>query len=517
MKYLDEQITITISGLLYIGGTFRYDVIHNSETIFTGNIYLEPGSTSATFDITDIVRNYKDNGSLLQVPFLTYNFVDGSEPCKPIDSFRVFLYVDSSTIKTTDDIYVAMMYRYPHIMNQMKIPVQEPTVSTTDKFALMLQGGGETFSGIPLKYQSKLLPHYPYVPSNNYGAIFLFQTSNNSTVSYPPISMVGPISGSGYFEYNTMWVGQRYSLYDLFVNVLEPSSVFVDLNNSSVTGNAIRVNNGVMNVWTNNEEVETLYRMGVYYGDGTAAGLYERYFSGSVRISNQTIKIPIKITTTSMVNRLKTYGLRIWFNRSYRDEGYISLPLTNIDGNVNNWVGRTLIFKFNWAYDDRFEKWSVKYESVWIDVMDENGKEDESILYVDNLPIAKVDLCPAKFYLMWQDRGGSYQSQPFDKASTYSEDFTRNQLQNYKGETRDYNVIIKPKWKVSSNWIPEEEYPYYESIFVSPKLLLYDVEEDHSYFVTIKGNYTEKHFKNQRRFINLELDLEENKSQNILY
>lgn len=146
-----------------------------------------------------------------------------------------------------------------------------------------------------------------------------------------------------------------------------------------------------------------------------------------------------------------------------------------------------------------------------------NPQSDYSIWFMNN-EIAKIDICPAKYYLMWQDRAGSFQSQPFDKISTYSESFNREYITNYKDVKRVTTITNFPKIKIQTGYIDEKIYPYYESIFTSPYLLLYDTKEDKSYLVNITGDYTEKTFKNQnRQMFNIQLDLEFAKNQNIIY
>lgn len=132
--------------------------------------------------------------------------------------------------------------------------------------------------------------------------------------------------------------------------------------------------------------------------------------------------------------------------------------------------------------------------------------------------VAKIDTCPSQYYLMWQDRAGSFQSQPFDKVSTYSESFNREYITNYKGVKRPTTITTNPKIRVQTGYIDEKLYPYYESIFTSPYLLLYDTKEDKSYLVNVTGDYTEKTFKNQsRQMFNIQLDLEFAKNQNMVY
>jgi hypothetical protein len=132
--------------------------------------------------------------------------------------------------------------------------------------------------------------------------------------------------------------------------------------------------------------------------------------------------------------------------------------------------------------------------------------------------IAIIDECPARYYLMWQDRAGSYQSQPFDKINTFSESFNREFITNHRGNKLLNFINVSPKIKIQSGYLSDEIYPYYESIFTSPFLMLYDTKEDKSYLVNITGDYTEKTFKNQgRQMFNLQLELEFTKQQNIIY
>ena len=131
--------------------------------------------------------------------------------------------------------------------------------------------------------------------------------------------------------------------------------------------------------------------------------------------------------------------------------------------------------------------------------------------------IGYLDGCPKRYYLMWQDRFGGYQSQAFGGAAVYSETYSVTETQNYKNERKKSFIQVQPKWKLTSGWISEELYPYYESIMVSPIVLLYDTQEDVSYPVIVNGNYTEKTYKNVKKMLNLSLDLEAISKQNIMY
>ncbi len=131
--------------------------------------------------------------------------------------------------------------------------------------------------------------------------------------------------------------------------------------------------------------------------------------------------------------------------------------------------------------------------------------------------VATFERCYSRYYLFWQDRFGSFQSQPFSEFADYSEDIKVDEVQNYMNIRRRASVIVQPKWKITSGWIKESLYPYYESLYVSPILKLLDTKYNIVYDVIFNGNYVEKNYHNQKKLINITLDLEQTNTQNILY
>lgn len=110
--------------------------------------------------------------------------------------------------------------------------------------------------------------------------------------------------------------------------------------------------------------------------------------------------------------------------------------------------------------------------------------------------IAEIKDC-IKYYLMWQDRAGGFQCQPFEKTETYSEDFSRVQWETYNNAKRLASVEVQPQWKLNTGFIDDKYYPYYESIFVSPYIELWDVEKGTKKRVYVDDSkYIEKTFKN---------------------
>lgn len=149
--------------------------------------------------------------------------------------------------------------------------------------------------------------------------------------------------------------------------------------------------------------------------------------------------------------------------------------------------------------------------------LDEDVKVEKCIDGEYDKKIAVLDYCYKRYYLLWQDRYGGYQSQAFNNDSTFTEEFDVTETQNYKNERTKSFIQVQPKWSINSGWISEDVYPYYESIYVSPLLVLYDAYEDAVYEVMVNSSYKEKTYKNEKKMINLSLELEAVSKQNIIY
>lgn len=131
--------------------------------------------------------------------------------------------------------------------------------------------------------------------------------------------------------------------------------------------------------------------------------------------------------------------------------------------------------------------------------------------------IAIFDYCYKRYYLQWRDRFGSYQCQPMYEVGTYSEDIQTDEIVTYQDKRKPYNKQVQPKWKLNTGWIKDRYVPYYESIFVSPILIIYDTLTDKQYEVILKDNYTEKNYRNQKSLVNFEFEFEGVEKQNIIY
>lgn len=131
---------------------------------------------------------------------------------------------------------------------------------------------------------------------------------------------------------------------------------------------------------------------------------------------------------------------------------------------------------------------------------------------------AQIDMCPTQYYVQWIDRYGTYQCQPFSKISTFSNDYSTTHMISYDKVKKPIFKTVNSTWNLNSEFIPEDKLPYYESLFVSDKVILYDAKNDMSYNVVLTDTkFVEKTFANQqRRMFNLQITLEKANEQYIL-
>lgn len=150
-------------------------------------------------------------------------------------------------------------------------------------------------------------------------------------------------------------------------------------------------------------------------------------------------------------------------------------------------------------------------------VIDTN-KDKASIGPDQNHIFAQFDMCPSQYYVQWIDRYGTYQCQPFSKISTFSNDYSTTLMISYDKVKKPIFKTVNSTWNLNSEYIPEDKLPYYESLFVSDKVILYDAKNDASYNVVLTDTkFVEKTFANQqRRMFNLQITLEKANEQYIL-
>lgn len=572
MKYLDENIEITISGIVVpAAGTYSYQVYQgNNEVIFHGNTFLNAGDTTKTFDITDVIANLKWKGSLVKpLPH------SRTEKVNVINQYKVVLTIGSTTYDSSY-LDVALIYRYPNRKRALEADILGANNISSQIFKNCLQGSK---NGV-----CALLPHIPYKMTGEYafGAVAEYASTNNFNDSiefdyefegqlYNTSAITATWSGAttqnirslnvfyGYsnesekltrsINVDVQGFGRpstHYSPSDVYISTSRmiemPTAIYVctGTNGQSQLGRYPFVDGKVHVVL---DAVPSNARFFIKHNSSDASSDYIRF--GSVIWNN--ITYPIHIEFDAEIKGVDVVIKNVQFSkgRAYQNETYLNVKTTKyltsvvaeaIQEGVTSGECKTFLMTMGYTMMetvDIIEKLR-QFQSVTIFVGTSSEAssvysnasgyfdaytDDGTGPYDDPQHVAIVDIgCLPKYYLLWQDRYGGYQSQSFDKTETFSIDYTYDEMKDYQNRRRNITVKVQPSWKIQTGWIDEEYYPYYESIFSSPYVLLYDTEEDVSYnVIATEKKYTEKTWKNQHKFFNLQLNLEENKIQNIIY
>lgn len=221
--------------------------------------------------------------------------------------------------------------------------------------------------------------------------------------------------------------------------------------------------------------------------------------------------IGLQVYTNYYSHPDRKYALRIAYGNEYNLG-----PADCLNGSNQTFVTLSDLYQAGISAQGDDTSLFLKYQGT---SRDEFGDFEED-KYIGECPIAIMDGCwiNKRYYLAWMDRYGDYMSQPFEGKYEYSEDFEKSEMKDYKLKRRIIHNELQPKWKLNSTWINEEFYPFYEAIFTSPYLLLYDTKTDRAWNVILSDNsYLEKTFKNQKKLFNLEINVEANTRQNFIF
>ena len=218
-----------------------------------------------------------------------------------------------------------------------------------------------------------------------------------------------------------------------------------------------------------------------------------------------------------------TFGLTIESGNDIENVTIFSVEYGKDYSNQNNWLGsyqmdinqelytHTFFSSFGKFISDQDSRIPTYDIDVYITWKDSAGNSQYR-------KVAEIKSCKERYYLLWQDRYGSYQSQPFKGKMEYSEEITNDEILSYTGRRRKSNVTVQPKWKLNSGWLKEQLFPFYESIYISPILKLYDTKTGHEYDVILEDTpYVEKKYLNDKKLLSIELNLQATETQNIIY
>lgn len=507
MKFLDQQIevSVTLDESLQINTSYQYNIIETignvDDIIFIGTTWLT--SHDKTFDITDIVRSR----------YLSVKPQEGQYETNKLREYSVAIVTNGETYYS-DSVEVLQVYRYPHILKSMNPELKDTSI--------LLQGNNNS------KYT--LLPEYPFISTPNY--LVGLSSLNNSGRK-----LLLSVTGKQFSTPITFNINSNSSSNNVFTTLEGLLSDLQDCLDTSIYGVTYINNEYYLNTNTNpptyqtqsyltNELLTTDTPHFAIWVEGNYEPLASVDISGSEEYP-ETYDLTF-VLDNETIQTLKGGGKLFCGivpyvpldDYSYQSEYCIEIDILNQE--LDSLVDKEITMNVGTYYyvGDGFPVETTQDPAVYefiINSLTTNkcGAGNNYYLVKDGVDkFAKLSECNKGYYLLWEDRYGSYQSQKFDKVSTFKEDIERSTYNTYTGEKVYNSISVTPTFTINSNWIQSELYPYYESIFVSPYLLLYDIENDESYYVNITDSeFIEKTNSNQEGFFNLTLNLTSSKQQ----
>lgn len=490
MKYLSENIEITIPLQISETGMYKYEVYVGTKLIFIGNVFLEAGATSKTFYLNELLINYLWKGPIKDGP--VYGV---------IETVEVRLINQGGYDNGTEE--VAFLMQYPNY--KAEVCTSFPDLDKSNQvFMPLLQG---------FNYQTNsmvLLPTYPrqYTSKINFEYLGLYDDSDVYQDLYVRNSRTGQMSS------DVIVVGEN-----IHRGVYGFSSQTMD---DILSSHAYLLSDKNCKFGFSQGMTNTEFKNGTWSSETTSpivvdqikVTLYGEY--GSTDVTDWYVQ---DNTFTMLIDKDSTSGLtylRIDFIPRAGNKAYITFDVKEL---FNQEIQYTVPLRIQFVLNDGT---SVNKMSIWADGSTDLIDVDEIVIWTNDTKqytvVGKLDEC-SRYFLKWQDRYGMTQMQPFSGTEIYSESITTNQIINYRREKRPGSIEATSKWSLNSKWLNQKLFPYYESIFVSPYLQLYDAKEDRLYDVNIvTQEYTEKTFNNQnRQLFNLQLEVELNKTQQFVY
>lgn len=143
--------------------------------------------------------------------------------------------------------------------------------------------------------------------------------------------------------------------------------------------------------------------------------------------------------------------------------------------------------------------------------------------------LCDVDNKPADYYLLWVNRLGAAQCQPFCKKSILKESVKTNYLTRINSSISPislqslnaqspYNKTVEYTWTLNSHWLTYDEYNEFESLMTSKNVYLFDYKTNMMHEVVVSNSAWEyKDSNNTRRPFNLTIDVKKASTDNIVY
>lgn len=516
MKTLSDDLTIQVRTTGMSEGYVTTNIRKDTNVIFSGRSYIPGDNSSLNININDFAAQNRnkydflklnDDGKLESTPIKNVSIGGISEQTRFVPG-QVSLYnvtVSDSSNSYMNYSYCFTGYEYPN--KDIK-----PSIIENDYDSLIgrvMQGCDWGYNPEEIQsswFHNLLIPRYPFKPTKKYGMGIQLYTTEDATY------YLRTSSGDASTQLKLGWIEE-------------------------VTGNQMFIT------------LEDLYYGGVAVGYGSTFYLKQTSNDDAFGKMGENVfyKRKVQFDTSIMVERVDRNSQSTFETMTNQDVNFESFLNRYVDYTGVNWDVETILTDGTAVvYDSGW--WDIEYDAVARadEYQDTYGPKDVPLTNIERLagfkrvtitpyysdidsssstpkyigycPVAKFDECTARYYLAWNDRFGDIQSQPFDGKVEYSENINTEEIIDYKMRRRPANKQVQPKWKLNTTWLSSEVYPMYESIFISPYLLLYDTEQDKAWNVIVKDSeYKEKTYKTEKSLFNLEITVEANKTQNMIY
>lgn len=571
MLTLSDILNITLPYRTVAEDTYiTYKISDGTRDIFVGRFFAQAGTSSIEICLNDIVASQFSNDNILE-KYMQYIDVN-TEAKRKIKTFSASVY--QGMWLSAGSITVYMGYEYPF----KDYYLEDPNTRSSNIIYPALVGLNYT-SEKPIQTQS--LDLYPHYPNMKCGLVLGQRLVRNDIYKNTPSTSIVTLDKDGNVN-GSLW-SQQLTGYDTtyIANYMGQLSMRTDATDIAITNHNITATKvSGKKLWRVELDGQYLYEDHEVWDFLSDFDYPGQFYSENFYIQDNSSEIiPFIVETNDPQADIQDVfdgypHLRTRCQMRYIEIEYASNSILSYDpassgpismdqySSFNKFMSRLsggyitsalvirwgilpgrempdpvqLTFPFIVPDIRQLEVWQTYFEEfqdkdtfTYEDFFAYNTGERGQIYgkhttYVEeeiDVPIvlAKIDQCPAKFYVQWIDRLGGVQCQPFDGKDMKTIDYTAISITNNLGKKRPISYSETFTFELNTRYISDKEMPCYEGLFVSPFIKLLDTENNKVYNVLSATNkYQEKTYNNQgKHMYNLTVQLTCDRNENIIY